>query len=66
MQRILKQVVGINVAQKELVVSLGRMREDLTLEILERVLTPTIYILSRNLNLLFLQSISGYSKLSYI
>lgn len=33
MQRILKQVVGIDVAQKELVVSLGRMYEDLSLEI---------------------------------
>jgi transposase len=33
MQRILKQVAGIDVAQKELVVSLGRMSEDLTLEI---------------------------------
>lgn len=33
MQRILKQVAGIDVAQKELVVSLGRMNEDLTLEI---------------------------------
>ena len=30
---ILKQVLGIDVAQKELVVSLGRMQEDLTLEI---------------------------------
>lgn len=30
MQRILKQAVGINVAQKELVVSLDQMREDLT------------------------------------
>lgn len=33
MQRILKQVAGIDVAQKELVVSLGRMGEDLTIEI---------------------------------
>ena len=33
MRRILKQVVGIDVAQKELVVSLGRMYEDFALEI---------------------------------
>lgn len=31
--KILKQVLGIDVAQKELVVSLGRLREDLTQEI---------------------------------
>lgn len=31
--KILKQVAGIDVSQKELVVSLGRMREDLTTEI---------------------------------
>lgn len=31
--KILKQVLGIDVAQKELVVSLGRMHEDLTAEI---------------------------------
>ena len=29
MKKIVKQVVGIDVAQKELVVSLGRMYEDL-------------------------------------
>lgn len=34
--RILKQVLGIDVAQKELVVSLGRMHEDLTAEIYAR------------------------------
>jgi transposase len=33
MKKILKQVLGIDVAQKELVVSLGRMHEDLTPEI---------------------------------
>ena len=33
MTTILKQVVGIDVAQKELVVSLGRMHHDLTIEI---------------------------------
>jgi transposase len=33
MKKIVKQVVGIDVAQKELVVSLGRMYEDLDLEI---------------------------------
>jgi transposase len=33
MKTILKQVVGIDVAQNELVVSLGRMRQDLSLEI---------------------------------
>lgn len=33
MVNILKQVAGIDVAQKELVVSLGRMNQDLTLEI---------------------------------
>ena len=33
MQKILKQVAGIDVAQKELVVSLGRMYDDFTLEI---------------------------------
>jgi transposase len=32
--KILKQVVGVDVAQKELVVSLGRLQEDLTIEIL--------------------------------
>jgi len=31
--KILKQVVGIDVAQKELVVSLGRLREDLSVEL---------------------------------
>lgn len=33
MKKILKQVAGIDVAAKELVVSLGRMEEDLTVEI---------------------------------
>jgi transposase len=33
MNKVIKQVVGIDVAQKELVVSLGRMYEDLTPEI---------------------------------
>ena len=33
MKKVIKQVVGIDVAQKELVVSLGRMYEDLTPEI---------------------------------
>ena len=33
MKKILKQVLGIDVAQKELVVSLGRMHEDLSIEI---------------------------------
>jgi transposase len=33
MQKIVKQVVGIDVAQKELVVSLGRMYEDFGLEV---------------------------------
>lgn len=33
MKKIVKQVAGIDVAQKELVVSLGRMYEDLTLEV---------------------------------
>ena len=33
MKRIVKQVVGIDVAQKELVVSLGGMHEDLSIEI---------------------------------
>jgi transposase len=32
--KILKQIVGIDVAQKELVVSLGRLNEDLSLELL--------------------------------
>src|SRR5216684_67614 len=31
--KILKQVAGIDVAQKELVVSLGRMHEDLRIEV---------------------------------
>jgi transposase len=31
--KILKQVLGIDIAQKELVVSLGRMYENLTIEI---------------------------------
>ena len=31
--KLLKQVVGIDVAQKELVVTLGRMQEDLTIEL---------------------------------
>jgi transposase len=34
--KILKQVLGIDVAQKELVVSLGRLQEDLTTEIYAR------------------------------
>ena len=33
MKKILKQTLGIDVAQKELVVSLGRMHEDLSIEI---------------------------------
>jgi transposase len=33
MKKIVKQVVGIDVAQKEVVVSLGRMYDDLTLEV---------------------------------
>ena len=33
MKKIVKQVVGIDVAQKELVVALGRMNEDLDLEV---------------------------------
>ena len=33
MKKILKQALGIDVAQKELVVSLGRMHEDLSIEI---------------------------------
>lgn len=33
MRKIVKQVVGIDVAQKELVVSLGRMHDDLTAEL---------------------------------
>src|SRR5260370_9979690 len=33
MQKVVKQVVGIDVAQNELVVSLGRMYEDVALEI---------------------------------
>ncbi len=33
MKRVLKQVLGVDVAQKELVVSLGRMHEDLVPEI---------------------------------
>lgn len=33
MKRILKQVAGIDVAQKELVVTLGRLTEDLTVEL---------------------------------
>ena len=33
MKKIVKQVVGIDVAQKELVVSLGRMYDDLTPEL---------------------------------
>jgi transposase len=33
MKRIVKQVVGIDVAQKELVVSLGRMYDDWTPEL---------------------------------
>ena len=32
---ILKQVAGIDVAQKELVVSLGRMDQDLTVEVFD-------------------------------
>lgn len=31
--KILKQVLGVDVAQKELVVSLGRMKEDLTIDV---------------------------------
>ena len=33
MKRIVKQAVGIDVAQDELVVCMGRMHEDLTLEL---------------------------------
>ena len=33
MKKIVKQVVGIDVAQKELVVSLGRMYDDCTPEL---------------------------------
>jgi len=33
MQKILKQIVGIDVAKKELVVSLGCMHEDFALKI---------------------------------
>ena len=31
--KLLKQVLGIDVAQKELVVTLGRMHNDLTIEL---------------------------------
>lgn len=31
--KLLKQVLGIDVAQKELVVTLGRMHDDLTIEL---------------------------------
>jgi transposase len=40
MKRIVKQVVGIDVAQKELVVSLGRMHEDLSIEIYAHKVFP--------------------------
>jgi len=40
MKKIVKQVVGIDVAQKELVVSLGRMYEDLALDLYARKTTP--------------------------
>ena len=33
MKKIVKQVLGVDVAQKELVVCLGRMYDDLTLEL---------------------------------
>jgi hypothetical protein len=33
MKKVLKQVAGIDVAQKELVITLGRMFEDLTIEL---------------------------------
>lgn len=38
--KILKQVLGIDVAQKELVVSLGRLQEDLTTEVYARKAFP--------------------------
>ena len=38
--KILKQVLGIDVAQKELVVSLGRLQEDLTVELYARKVFP--------------------------
>lgn len=38
--RILKQAVGIDVAQKELVVSIGRMQEDLSLEVYASKVLP--------------------------
>ena len=38
--KILKQVLGIDVAQQELVVSLGRLQEDLTLEIYANKVFP--------------------------
>ena len=33
MKQILKQVLGVDVAQNELVVTLGRMHNDLTIEL---------------------------------
>ncbi len=40
MKKILKQALGIDVAQKELVVSLGRMYEDLSIEIYAHKVFP--------------------------
>ena len=40
MENIIKQVAGIDVAQKELVVSLGRMDQELTLEIFAHKVFP--------------------------
>lgn len=40
MKKILKQVLGIDVAQKELVVSLGRLDEDLVIEVYGRKVFP--------------------------
>lgn len=40
MRKIVKQAVGIDVAQKELVVSVGRMHEDLSLEVFASKVLP--------------------------
>ena len=42
MKKIVKQVLGIDVAQKELVVCLGRMHDDWTPELFARKPLPTV------------------------
>ena len=40
MKRSIKQTLGIDVAQKELVVTLGKLNEDLSLELFARKVFP--------------------------